>query len=169
MRPVNSSPEPVLKTLVLGIGNTILGDDGIGVRIVRKAAEQYGSSDVSFKETGAAGLNLLDIILGFDKLIVVDAILCKPEDTGKVFRLGPQAIKTSSGAVSAHSCGLDTALQLATKLNEAQVPREVVIIAVGIQAVGLITETLSPAVEAALPEAVALVLSEVRSEVSPAG
>jgi hydrogenase maturation protease len=108
--------QPRLKTLVLGIGNTLLGDDGAGVHIVRRVAQQISSRDVCFKETSAAGLNLLDIILGYDRLIVVDAILCSDDNTGRIFRVSPHTTDRSSGSISLHSCGLDAALQLAGKL-----------------------------------------------------
>jgi hydrogenase maturation protease len=154
------------KILVLGIGNTLLGDDGAGVRIVRQVAQRINSPDVCFKETSAAGLNLLDLIIGFDSLIVVDAILTDDAHIGHVFHLSPQPIEQSASALSLHSCGLDAALKLAGKLYQAQVPRNVTLIAVGIQNVDLITETLSPAVEAALDSAAEMVLTAIRSSQS---
>jgi hydrogenase maturation protease len=150
-----------LKTLVLGIGNTLLGDDGAGVRIVRQVSQQITSCDVTFKETSAAGLNLLDVILGYDRLIVVDAILCAETDTGKVFRLSPDEVDSSNGSVSLHSCGLDAALKLAGKLYQDQVPRQATVIAVGIREVDQVSETLTAEVEAALPKAAELVRSEI--------
>jgi hydrogenase maturation protease len=153
--------QPCLKTLVLGIGNTLLGDDGAGVRIVRQVSQQIHSCDVTFKETSAAGLNLLDVILGYDRLIVVDAILCAEADTGKVFRLSPDEVDSSGSSVSLHSCGLDAALKLAGKLYQGQVPRQTAVIAVGIREVDQVSETLSPKVEAALHTAAGLLTAEI--------
>jgi hydrogenase maturation protease len=91
----------------------------------------------------------------------VDAILCADNGAGKVFRLSPEEVAGCGGSLSLHSCGLDAALKLAGKLYQAQVPRQAVVIAVGIRAVDQVTETLTPEVEAALPKAAQLVLAEI--------
>jgi hydrogenase maturation protease len=152
-----------LKTLVLGIGNTLLGDDGAGVLVVRQAAKLINSPDVCFKETGAAGLNLLDLIIGFDRLIVVDAVSADDRDTGLILRTGPESFSRSENAISMHSCGLNAALTLAGKMYRDEVPRQVSIIGIGIQQVDIVTESLSPEIEAALPQAVRAVIEEIGS------
>jgi hydrogenase maturation protease len=150
-----------LKTLVLGIGNTILGDDGAGVLVVRQAASRIDNPDVCFKETGAAGLNLLDLIIGFDRLIVVDAVLTDELHTGRIFHILPETYNLTGNAISAHSCGLNAALTLAGKMYQTQVPRQVSIIGIGIRQVEIVTESLSPEVEAALPGAIQLLIKEI--------
>jgi hydrogenase maturation protease len=168
-----------LNTLVLGIGNTLLGDDGAGILAVRQAAhlwatrcaarwaaQQGGSPDVAFRETSAAGLNLLDIILGFDRLIVVDAVLTAEEQIGNVFRLGLDQIDLPGDGISLHSCGLEAALKLAKSLDQARVPRNVTIIAISIRAVETISEDLTPAVEKGVGKAAGMVLEELRRGIS---
>lgn len=150
-----------MKTLVLGIGNTLLGDDGAGVLVVRQAAALIDNPDICFQETGAAGLNLLDLILGFDRLIVVDAVLTDEGRTGQVFQISPEMMDPSHDAISAHSCGLNAALALAGKMPQAHIPRYVRIIGIGILPVEIITESLSPEVEAVLPQAVLAVIEEI--------
>jgi hydrogenase maturation protease len=161
-----------LNTLVLGVGNTLLGDDGAGILAVRQTAhrwaarwaEQPGASqDVVFRETSAAGLNLLDIILGFDKLIVVDAVLATEEQNGRVFRLGLDQFNLPGDAISLHSCGLEAALKLGKCLDQARTPRDVTIIAIGIQAVETVSEELTPAIEKGVEKAAEMVLEELQS------
>jgi hydrogenase maturation protease len=155
-----------LKTLVLGIGNTLLGDDGAGVRVVRQVAEKTTDPQVCFRDTSAAGLNLLDIIPGYDRLIVVDAILTDDANIGRVFCFDPGPSQESS-AISLHSCALDAALKLACSLDGTCVPSDVKIIAIGIKAVENVTETLTPSVEAALDKAAAIVTAEIRRQPCP--
>ena len=149
-----------MKTLLLGIGNTILGDDGAGVRCVNAVSRLVPPHpDLVIKDTAAAGLNLLDTILGYDRLIVVDAVLAGEENIGKVFRLSLANLQNHTGAVSLHSCGLTAVLALGRQLYDMQVPHEVTIIGIGIRAVDTVTESLTPPVVAALPEAIKLVLN----------
>ncbi|MBN1189660.1 MAG: hydrogenase maturation protease [Dehalococcoidales bacterium] len=153
------------KILVLGIGNTLLGDDGAGVLAVRRAAGLIDFSDVYFKETSAAGLNLLDLIIGFDRLIVVDAVLTDKSRKGSILCIQPGDLILPENAVSIHSCGLNAALALAGKIPEARVPRQVSIIGIGIGQVDYVSEDLSPEVKAALPTAVNRLLDEIAAAV----
>jgi hydrogenase maturation protease len=63
-----------LKTLVLGMGNTILCDDGIGIYVARVLAERFQRDDVTFAEASVGGMRLLDVIAGYGRIIMVDAI-----------------------------------------------------------------------------------------------
>ena len=80
-----------MKTLVLGIGNDILGDDGVGIHIARAIARRVSAKDAKVEETAAAGLSLLELIKGYERLIVADAILTNNTEVGKIHRL---ALKT---------------------------------------------------------------------------
>ncbi len=139
-----------------------MGDDGVGIRAVQAVGARLPPNDgVTIKETAAAGLNLLDEITGYDRLIVADAILAGDENVGKLFRLNPSAPSQLSSSVAAHSCGLGTVLELGRHLYPGQMPGEVIIIATGIRPVETVTETLSPAVEEALKEMVDRVIDEL--------
>lgn len=63
-----------MKTLILGLGNTILSDDGVGIRIIEELQSRISDPDITVSETNVSGLSLLDIIIGYDKVIIVDAI-----------------------------------------------------------------------------------------------
>ena len=60
--------------MVLGLGNPILSDDGVGIYVVRAVAAQCQLDDVTFTEASVGGLRLLDVIAGYERVIVVDAI-----------------------------------------------------------------------------------------------
>ena len=150
-----------MKTLVLGIGNTLVGDDGVGVHVARAVASQVHRKDVAVEETAAAGLNLLDHIVGYDRLIIIDAIITE-NDVGKIYRLGLVEVGKPSGLAIVHTCGLSNAVELSKKLYPDKAPKEVVIFAVGIKSSHEITEQMSPAVQAAVPEVVSRVLAEIQ-------
>ncbi|MFC1927886.1 hydrogenase maturation protease, partial [Chloroflexota bacterium] len=66
-----------MKALVLGIGNPILSDDGVGIKVAREVEKNLNDPQITVSEASAAGLSLLDSILGYDRVIIVDAIQTK--------------------------------------------------------------------------------------------
>ncbi len=64
----------MMKTLVLGVGNTIRRDDGVGVFAVRALKEQMDHPAVDIRETEEAGIGMLDLFRGYDEVIIVDTI-----------------------------------------------------------------------------------------------
>ncbi|OQX52354.1 MAG: hypothetical protein B5M53_08815 [Candidatus Cloacimonas sp. 4484_209] len=63
------------RTLILGLGNPILSDDAVGIRTVEKIEKLVGKKDgIDYVKDSVAGLRILDIINGYDKLIIVDAV-----------------------------------------------------------------------------------------------
>jgi hydrogenase maturation protease len=101
-----------LKILVLGLGNPILTDDGIGVHVVRAAAARCRRDDVDFAEASVGGLRLLDSIAGYDRLILVDAIQTPGGKPGDVYRLLPGDLRASLHSGSTHDLTLSGALAL---------------------------------------------------------
>ena len=149
-----------MKTLILGIGNTVLTDDGVGCRVVQRLKKRLrGRSDITVKETSLSGLSLLDELTGYERLIIVDAIQTKGGKPGDIYKLSPSDFKVGRMAVI-HDLGLFSALELGRKL-EMEMPREVVIFAIEAKDMATFSEKLSPEVEQAIPRAVDMVLREV--------
>ena len=83
--------------LVLGVGNTLYTDEGLGVRAVEQLHEQYSFSDnVTVYDGGTLGMKLMDHIINYNKLIVVDAVLCDG-DAGSIYRLTGEDLRKSLG------------------------------------------------------------------------
>ncbi len=149
-----------MKTLILGIGNPILSDDGVGFRVVEKLRTALKNrGDVAVKETSLSGLSLLDELMGYERLIIVDAIQTKGGKPGDIYRLFPADFKVGRMAVI-HDIGLFSALELARKLD-MEVPREMVIFAIEAKDIATFSEECSPEVELAIPQAVDMILKEV--------
>ncbi len=150
-----------MKTLVLGIGNDILGDDAVGIHIAREIAGKIKSPEIDVKETGATGLNLLDVISGYDKLFVIDAILSNQFNIGQINRLELKDLEPSN-SITPHEAGLRTTIELGNQLFPGQMPREVIIYGVQIENVEKITVEMTPTVKAAIPEVVKRVMAELK-------
>ncbi len=150
-----------MKTLVLGLGNPILGDDAVGLRVVRIVREKISDGNVSVVESTASGLGLLDVLTGFDQVVVVDAIQTKGGRVGDVYRLTSDALNATRHSASPHDTNLSTALELGRRLGLV-VPKHMAIVAIEISPeCREFTEELSPEVEEALPRAVEAVMKEV--------
>lgn len=148
------------RVLVAGLGNPILGDDGVGVRVARAVQERVADPALDFLEAPLGGLALAERLEGYDRAILIDAIQTRGGVPGAVYRLTLDDVP-SYHADSAHDASLKAALEL-IRLQGGRVPGEIVIIAV--EAVNLLEfgEELTPPVAAAVPAAVAAVLAELR-------
>jgi hydrogenase maturation protease len=149
-----------MKTLVLGLGNPILSDDGVGIQVAREVANQLNNPQVTVAETSGAGLSLLDSIVGYDKVIIIDAIQTKEGNTGQIYRMGTEDFSLTKHLSSPHQINLVTALELGKMLNLAM-PQKITIFAVEAKDVTSFSEKCTPEVEQAIPEVVKMVLEDL--------
>jgi hydrogenase maturation protease len=151
-----------MKTLILGIGNSILGDDGIGVRAAQELAVKISDENATVRDVGVDGLNLLEIITGYDRLIVIDSIVTENGEVGEIYRLKPEQIYAPSGfSVSPHHFNLATTLEIGKRLMPGEIPEEVIVFAVDTEEATEVTEEMTDKVRQALPKVVRLVLEEI--------
>ena len=154
-----------MKTLILGIGNTVLSDDGVGCRVAQRLQKKlWGRSDINVKETSLSGLSLLEEITGYERLIIIDAIQTRGGKPGTIYKLSPGDFKTGRMAII-HDLGLVSTLELGRKLD-MDMPREVVIFAIEAKDMATFSEECTPEVMKAIPKAVEMVLKEVSGDAS---
>jgi hydrogenase maturation protease len=149
-----------MKTLVLGLGNPILSDDGVGIRVAQEVGEKLKDPQITVSETSAAGLSLLDSIVGYDKVIIIDAIQTEKGQAGQMYRMGAEDFSLTKHFSSPHQINLVTALELGKMLKLAM-PQEITVFAVEAKDITSFSERCTPEVERAIPEAVKIVLEEL--------
>ncbi len=160
-RPVEAHPMVKASTLVVGLGNPLLGDDGVGWRIaeqVRQAVDNVASTvEVDFLAVG--GLSLMERLVGYDRAILIDAITTGQQSPGSVYRFSIDDLPDVSGGhlSSAHDATLPTALKAGRAVG-LSLPREVTIVAVEAAHVYDFSETLTVPVAAAVSPATRMVL-----------
>ena len=146
------------KTIVLGLGNLLLGDEGVGVYVVQRLSELKLPAGVEPIDGGTAGIDLLPIFREAVRVIVVDAAHGSGPP-GSIYRFGPEEIgKTALEHLSLHQLSLREVLQAAELLG---IKPEITIIGVEPAQVALGLE-LSPSVEEALPQVIEVVLKELQ-------
>jgi hydrogenase maturation protease len=147
-----------MKTLVLGLGNPLVSDDSVGLRVVARLKPLLADRpDVTVDEDHWGGLRLMERMVGYERAIVIDAI-CTGAPAGTIHRLETGDIATQRSA-SAHDMNLPTALAFGRQAG-AQLPADDQILLVGVEAADILTfgDQLTPAVEQAIPQAIVLVL-----------
>ena len=149
-----------MKTLVLGLGNLILSDDGAGIRVAQEVGKQLNDPQITVSETSAAGLSLLDSIVGYDKVIIIDAIQTKKGQAGQIYRMKSEDFSFAKHFSSPHQTNLVTALELGKMLGLVM-PQNITIFAVEAKDIASFSEKCTPEVERAIPEAVKMVLEEL--------
>jgi hydrogenase maturation protease len=136
-------------TVVLALGNDILGDDGIGFHAARSLrAESWEGVDVV--ETGEAGLALLDHLEGYDRALILDAIAtgkCRP---GTVLSWRRQDFKDIVSP-SPHFSGLPELMHLAERVG-MHFPKDMRVLAMEVSNPTVFRETLTPRARKALPK-----------------
>lgn len=162
--PASASQQPVPKTVVLGLGNPILTDDGVGIHTVRAAASQCSQiNNVVFAEASLGGLRLLDLLTGYDRAILVDAIQTSDGQPGDICRAGPGDLQTSLHSSSTHDLSLPSALALGRALGMS-LPNDEAIVLITVEVDDILTfsQVCTPAVTSAIPLAAEAVLAELR-------
>ena len=147
-----------MKILVLGLGNPLVTDDSVGLRVVAELKPRLaGRAGVEVSEDFWGGLRLMERMAGFDRAIVIDAIRTGAAP-GTIHRLTPDSISTQRSA-STHDMNLPTALALGRTAG-LHLPRSEDIHLVGIEAEDILSfgERCTPAVEASILPAAQFVL-----------
>jgi hydrogenase maturation protease len=165
-----------MKTIVIGLGNPILGDDGVGWRVAEQVEKQLRQEDASVHTSdperkqfstnhieidclAVGGLTLMEHLIGYDRAILIDAMTSgkAPQGTVSCFPLDELPNLAIGHLSSAHDTTVQNAIQVGRSLG-AQLPDQIDVVAIEAQQVYDFSEQLSPPVAAALPEAVETVM-----------
>ena len=152
-----------MKTIVLGVGNLILGDDGVGVHVANELKKQIKDPNITVDEAITGGMNLLDLILGYDKAVIIDAVKSEEYKEGTVKRI-PISDFNTMHSCNPHDVSLSEAIKMARKLGETKIPSEIVVIGIILKEIPCeFGEKLSKDIAAAVPVAVEMTLNEIKS------
>ena len=144
--------------LVLGIGNILLRDEGVGVRVIEQMQKMHLRDDVELVDGGTAGADLLEVLAERRKVIVIDAVQadCEP---GTVLRFtADELVRPDGVGMSLHELGLGEALIMTRQLECA--PEDVVVFGIKPKDTGCGLE-LSEEIAALVPKVIELVLAEI--------
>jgi len=147
-------------TLILGMGNPLLCDDGVGLRVAAELRARINQPDTDVMETGIAGLALLDLLVGYDRAIIIDAIQTTDGKPGQIYKLDAKAFDSARRVVSPHDIDFSTALEFGSKLG-LSMPTRVTIFAIETSDVSTFSEECTPQVQKAIPKCVRMIVREL--------
>lgn len=148
--------ESTRRVLILGIGNTLRGDDGLGVHIVRQM-EESGTrlpAGIDLLDGGTAGFDLLGLIEGYDKIVIVDA-LRTDDRPGSIYRFTPEHAAGQRARFSLHEVGIMEVIRMLRILDRDP---EIEFVGIVPENISDIDTTISEAVRESVPRAVEVIL-----------
>jgi hydrogenase maturation protease len=155
-------------TIIVGLGNPILGDDGIGWRIAEEVEKQLIldpklAKDIDVECLALGGLSLMEHLVGYQRAILIDAmnIGIGPQGSIHCFALDELPDYAGGHLTSTHDTSLPTALSMGSSMG-ALLPDEITIIGIESANVYDFSEELTPPVAEALPTAVKTVLDLIK-------
>ena len=146
-----------MKTLILGIGNDILTDDGIGPRIVRDLETDCRRKDVVLNQHTLGGLEALEAMKDFDRIIFIDAIKTTGGIPGEIYRFTADSFRETLHLSNLHDVNFLTAMELGKRLGY-RTPEEIHIFAVEIAEDRVFSSSFSAELEPLYPA----ILDEIR-------
>lgn len=153
-----------MKTLLVGMGNPILTDDSVGVRLAQQFKELIRSNDKVdvVEECSVGGLNLLDVFAGYDRAIVLDSVKTKGGVPGAWYFFDANALRETEHLTNVHDANFATAMELGRRVGMA-LPAADRIYVFGVEVADNITfsENMTPALAAAYPQCAKEIWSEV--------
>ncbi|MFA6317725.1 MAG: hydrogenase maturation protease [Elusimicrobiota bacterium] len=135
--------------MVLALGNDILGDDAVGFHCLRLLRDQAAGGAVDFVETGEAGLAVLDLLEGYDRGLMLDAVVTGQVPPGTVLEFSKKDFQKLRGS-SPHVAGLPELLHVAERTG-MKIPGDLRILALEVATPDTFGQELTPGCQAALP------------------
>lgn len=134
--------------LVIALGNDIMGDDAAGLEAARKLEENIGGG-IDVFEISSAGFRLLDVMEGYEKVLLLDSVQSRAGRIGEIRELDKKELMGKYSS-SPHYTGLPELMELASRLD-INFPSEVKALVIEVNNENIIREGLSPVIEEKIP------------------
>lgn len=150
-----------MSVLVLGIGNTILSDDGVGIKVAREIKKRIG--DIDLAEINTIGISVLDHIRGYNKVVIIDSVINEDISPGTIREFSIVEIEKSHPFLS-HGINLPLAIEFGRQCGE-DIPRDIKIYGIGTKDTTTFNESCTKEVEESIPKIVEYIIDKEFSDV----
>ena len=148
------------KVLLLGIGNPLLTDDGIGIAVAREIAKR-NPKGVDVEEATASGIEIMELMLDYEKVVVVDAIMLPGHEPGEIMRLEERNFSHTVHGSSPHGVNISTAIALGRQTAPDRMPDEIVFYAMQAKEISTFSESFTSEVNKNLGRLIEEVLAAI--------
>lgn len=149
------------KILILGLGNILLGDEGVGVRVAERLLSQPLPDNLEVIDGGTAGYELINLFEGREKVIIVDAV--KTDDQpGSIYKMDLSVIEEDTvRSLSLHQIGLNSVFKMASLMD---INPEVILVGIVPKDYQTYQIGLSREAERAIPQAIETIFEEINRQ-----
>lgn len=137
-------------TLILGIGNYLMGDEGVGVQLIQEMIKKDLPENIDILDGGTGGFLLLSSFEAYGRVILVDATMDGKEE-GTVSMIKPKFAADFPSALSVHDVGLKDLIESVYLMDSKP---EIYLFTISIKEMKPMTLELSPKVKKAIPETI---------------
>jgi hydrogenase maturation protease len=147
-----------MRTIVIGLGNPILGDDGVGWVVAKEVMNHLSPDlDVAVDRLSLGGISLMERLIGYDRAILIDALVSEHEPGSVIVsRLEELPDNSAFHLTSTHDMSLQNAIKLGRQMG-AKLPQDVTVVGISAKHIYDFGEELSLPVQEAVPKAANLV------------
>jgi hydrogenase maturation protease len=149
-------------TIVLGMGNSILGDDGAGIYVVNELEKRIGRYDgIDFECVSWGGFRIIDVLHNYKDAIIIDAINTRKKPVGFIHVADNNKFIKSVRMVSFHDINFTEAIDFAKKLN-ILMPESITVYGIEVRNTEAFKEGLSPVVQAAAEKCIIMISDKIQ-------
>ncbi len=141
---------PSQRIAVLGLGNPVVSDDRVGLAVaeeLRRLLDASPVENVSVLESTRGGFELIDLLAGFDRAVIIDCLSLPDPTPGRIRELTLTNVSGSARLINAHEISISTAFELAAAMG-IEMPKTVEIFAIEGLDTSTVSEEMTPAVAA---------------------
>ena len=138
--------------IVIGLGSPIMSDDAVGLKVAQ-AVEDLKIGNVDTLQEAVGGIEILPMIHGYRYAIIVGAIQTFQQEPGTVMIFDPDHFESTVNDTFAHDDNLATALKIGRQMDDSIMPEWIRFVAVEVEDIQTMSETMTPKVEAAVSSA----------------
>ena len=136
--------------LILALGNPILTDDRVGLEVGQRLHARLAPGTADLEEASVGGHELLHILDGYDRVVIVDAVEAGNLEPGEVRELPLESLERNYAPITPHNAGLLDCLKVGRALG-MHMPADLVVFAIGVEEARTLSEQMTPRVAAAVP------------------
>jgi len=140
-----------------------MGDDSVGIQVVRTLRKRLGTTkNLEFKELSVGGLQLVEEMLGYDQVFLVDSMESDREQAGRIREFSPDQFKATEQTGPPHITDFATALELYRRLEPTKIPPKIRIFTIDIEPTLTFSEEMSAPVHSAASKLVEQIAREIQ-------
>jgi len=149
------------KLLILGMGNKLFGDDGVGIVVAERLQELLNEyENVDIEETSWGGFRIIDLLSGYNSAIIIDALRTAQRPLGYIHQFDYKDIIHSVRMVSFHDINFATAVEFAKKID-IPMPEKIQIFGIEVSETDQFTEEFTQEVKSSIENCINIILQEI--------